>query len=132
MKTILLVEDDATLRHAIDRNLTDAGYRVVAAEDTMAALEEISAHEIDLLLTDIVMPPGKPHGLALARMARIRQPGAPVMFMTGYHDVVAQGGDFPGKVFQKPVDIDVLLEAIGELFGASEAAGQSAPGFAGE
>jgi DNA-binding NtrC family response regulator len=119
MKTILLVEDDPTLRHAIDRNLTEAGYRVVAAADTMVALEEISAGEIDLLLTDIVMPPGKPHGLALARMARIQRPGAPVMFITGYYDVAAQEGDLPGKVFEKPVDIDALLAAIDDLFGAA-------------
>jgi DNA-binding response OmpR family regulator len=121
MKTILLVEDDPMLRHAIDRNLTEAGYAVVAAADTMAALDEITTRRIDVLVTDIVMPQGKPHGLALARMARIQRPGFPVMFMTGYHDVAAKG-DFPGPVFRKPVDIDELLTALGEVFTAGRTA----------
>lgn len=118
MKTILLVEDDPMLRHAIDRNLTEAGYVVVAAADTMAALDEITTRRIDVLVTDIMMPQGKPHGLALARMARIHRPGFPVMFMTGYRDVVMKDDDFPGPVFRKPVDIDELLTALGEVFTA--------------
>jgi DNA-binding NtrC family response regulator len=85
----------------------------------MAALDQISVREIDLLLTDIVMPPGKPHGLALARMARVHRPGFPVMFMTGYHDVVQKDSDFPGRVFQKPLDIDELLKAIDDVFVSS-------------
>jgi DNA-binding NtrC family response regulator len=118
MKTILLVEDDPMLRHAIDRNLTEAGYAVVAAADTMAALDEIATRRIDVLVTDIVMPQGKPHGLALARMARIHRPGFPVMFMTGYSDVAMKDDDFPGPIFRKPVDIDELLTALGEVFAA--------------
>jgi hypothetical protein len=118
MKTILLVEDDPMLRHAIDRNLTEAGYAVVAAADTMAALDEITTRRIDVLVTDIVMPQGKPHGLALARMARIHRPGFPVMFMTGYRDIAMKDADFPGPIFRKPVDIDELLTALGEVFTA--------------
>jgi DNA-binding NtrC family response regulator len=122
MKTILLVEDDPLLRHAMDRNLTEAGYAVVAAADTMAALDEITTRRIDVLVTDIVMPQGKPHGLALARMARIHRPGFPVMFMTGYCDVVMNDDDFPGPVFRKPIDIDELLTALGEVFTAGRMA----------
>lgn len=126
MKTILLVEDDAALRHAIDRHLTSAGYAVVATEDTMAALQQMSSCHTDLLLTDIVMPKGKPHGIALARMARMRCAGLPVMYITGYHDIVQEEGELFGKIFYKPVDMDQLLQAVDDVFDASRAGNELA------
>ena len=86
--TILWVEDDASFRHAVTRALEVGGFRVIAAPDTMSALKELDrAPRVDLLLADIQMPPGQPHGLALARMARVRQPELPVIFLTGYEDL---------------------------------------------
>jgi DNA-binding NtrC family response regulator len=126
MKTILLVEDDAVLRHALDRTLTEAGYFIVAAEDTMAALDAIAAHRIDLLVTDIVMPQGKPHGLALARMARMRRPDFPVIFMTGYHDIVPRDVELPGRLFEKPIDTAELVQAIDDLFASQQPAPETA------
>jgi DNA-binding NtrC family response regulator len=126
MKTILLVEDDAALRHGIDRHLTSAGYAVIAAEDTMAALEQMSSCRIDLLLTDVVMPKGKPHGIALARMARIRFFGLPVVYITGDRDILRDEGELFGKIFEKPVDMDLLLQAIDDAFDASRAGNELA------
>jgi CheY-like chemotaxis protein len=61
MPTVLLVEDDDTLRYAAERHLTGAGVSVIAVATTMAALkvlEHDSAKSIDVLVTDIVMPSG--------------------------------------------------------------------------
>jgi CheY-like chemotaxis protein len=113
MKTILLVEDDATFRYATAQHLTAFGYDVIVAADSMAALDELSSDvAIDLLLTDIVMPKGKPHGLALARMARMRRQSLPVVLMTGYDDVVSEEGDTLGPVLRKPIDLSALSDAI--------------------
>jgi len=116
MKTILIVEDDASLRHAIGRELRAAGYGVVASGDSMAALDELSSGQIDLLLTDIVLPKGKPHGIALARMAKLRRPKLPVLYMTAHRDVVRDESDLDGKLFYKPIDIGELVKATADSF----------------
>jgi CheY-like chemotaxis protein len=119
MKTILLVEDDEAFRYSVARYLTDAGYVVIVAPDSMAALHELSSGAaIDLLVTDIVMPQGKPHGIALARMARMRRASLPIILVTGYEDVVRDSSDLPGPIFHKPVDMAALTEAIGKLLAA--------------
>jgi DNA-binding NtrC family response regulator len=115
MKTILLVNDDEAFRHATARHLTDAGYRVILAADSMAALDELSSDvTIDLLLTEVVMPKGKPHGFALARMARLRRRSLPIVLMTGYDDVVSEGDESLGPVLRKPIDMSALSDAIGK------------------
>jgi CheY-like chemotaxis protein len=114
MKTILLVDDDEAFRYSAARHLTDAGYVVIAAADSMAALRELGAGvAIDLLLTDIVMPHGKPHGLALARMARMRRSHLPIVLMTGYDGVVGADTELPGPIFRKPIDMVALTDVIG-------------------
>jgi CheY-like chemotaxis protein len=115
VKTILLVEDDETFRYTAARHLTEAGYVVITAPDSMAALRELSSGcTIDLLLTDIVMPQGKPHGIALARMARMRRTRLPVVLMTGYDGLFRSDEELPGPIFSKPIDMAALTAAIGE------------------
>src|SRR4051812_28682808 len=81
---ILLVEDDAGFRQATQSLLERAGYEVLAVADYRPALEILeSSRRLDLLLTDIVMP-DRIHGLALARMGRMRRPALKIIYMTGY------------------------------------------------
>lgn len=109
--TILLVDDDEIFRYAATRYLTLAGFEVVAAADTMAALREIdSGRAIDLLITDISMPPGSPHGFALANMLRHRNADLPVLFVTGYRELLEAQSSVPGKTFHKPVDLELIAE----------------------
>ena len=54
--TILIAEDDTNIRHVLKLQLEGAGYEVVAAEDGIKALEEVSRHVPDLILLDIMMP----------------------------------------------------------------------------
>jgi CheY-like chemotaxis protein len=111
--TLLLVEDDASLRYAAARFLTKAGFDVVDVADTMQALIQLDAgQKIDLAIVDIVMPKGTPNGVAFARMARTKRPGFPVMFTTGHKDLVGNDKNLPGPIFSKPVDLDGLAKAI--------------------
>jgi CheY-like chemotaxis protein len=92
-ETILVVEDDDTLRLYAVEVLNDLGYSVLAAANAAAALDIIGrGHEIDLLFTDVVMP-GAMNGRQLVDEAKRRRPGLKVLFTTGYarNAIVHQG-----------------------------------------
>ena len=92
-ETILVVEDDKILRGLAVKLLLEGGYRVLEAEDAEHALKTLSdpATEIDLLLTDIVMP-GK-SGVELLAQANVVRPNLRAVFMSGYaNDLMAQHG----------------------------------------
>jgi PAS domain S-box-containing protein len=83
-ESILVVEDDDTLRAYVVEVLHDLGYSVIAAANAHAALEIVDrGHDIDLLFTDVVMPGGM-NGRQLADEATRRRPGLKVLFTTGY------------------------------------------------
>jgi CheY-like chemotaxis protein len=120
VSTILVVEDDESLRYAIAKQVEAAGYESIAVNSTMAALNVLdSPRKIDLLLTDIVMPKGQPNGLTLGRMARMKRLNLKVMLITGYDDLRINDETLSAKIFKKPLDYDVLLAAIGTQLAAS-------------
>jgi two-component system cell cycle sensor histidine kinase/response regulator CckA len=84
-ETILLAEDDASVRSMADRVLRRAGYHVLQAASGQQALELWAAHrrEIDLLLTDMIMPEGLT-GLELGQRLRRQNRGLKVIIMSGY------------------------------------------------
>jgi PAS domain S-box-containing protein len=114
-ETVLVVEDEAALRAYTSEILRELGYRVLEAPDGAAALAALAeAPQIDLLLTDVVMPGGL-DGRQLAEAARRRRPGLKVLFMTGYarDAIVHQGGlDGDAQVISKPFGFDALAEKI--------------------
>ena len=113
MKTLLVVEDDETLGYTLSRQLEAAGYNVMLAKSSMTALKFLeSDRPIDFVITDIVMPPGQPNGLALARMARMKRLGMKVAFITGYKDLAIGENTISAKVFYKPVDLEELVAEI--------------------
>ncbi|MEA2740667.1 MAG: hypothetical protein QOH05_3974, partial [Acetobacteraceae bacterium] len=86
-ETVLLVEDNAALRHATARQLADLGYRVREAEHAAAASAILaSGDRVDLLFTDIVMP-GPMDGLDLARDAMRSRPDMRVLLTSGFPGV---------------------------------------------
>jgi two-component system cell cycle sensor histidine kinase/response regulator CckA len=95
METILLVEDDPSLRKLVSEVLVGCGYRVVVAETGVAALEVWRRDRggFDLLLTDLVMPGGLT-GLELAAHILEESPSLPVVYTSGYSAEIA-GRDFP-------------------------------------
>ena len=107
-ETILVVEDDQTLREITVTLLKDGGYRVFEAKDSEEALRSIadSQVEIDLVLTDVVMP-GK-SGPELVKQLREGHPKLRSLFMSGYtgdlvalRGVVMQEASFLEKPFTK-------------------------------
>ncbi|MCL4157604.1 UNVERIFIED_CONTAM: hypothetical protein GTU68_050833 [Idotea baltica] len=113
---ILLAEDEVGVRSLLRTVLNKAGYTVLEASNGCIAMEvwEERKHEIDLLLTDIVMPEGI-SGFELASRLGINSPDLPVVFMSGYSADVAgkelvleEGQNF----IQKPAAITNVLEIV--------------------
>ncbi len=83
-ETILIVEDDHDIRTLTINMLSSLGYIVMDAEDGVSALETLkSAAQIDLLLTDVVMPGGI-SGPNLAKQAKEHRPDIKLMYISGY------------------------------------------------
>ncbi len=114
MRTLLIVDDDETIRGPIAEGLGMAGYRVIAIPTSTEALGELkSDRPIDLAIIDINMPPGHPHGFALARMARFHLPDLPVVLMSGHPDLAEADQPPEGcRVLLKPVRLKQLLEVV--------------------
>ena len=108
--TILIVEDEPSVRQLGVDMLTELGYRVLEADGAAAALRLIEAHdEIDLLFTDVIMP--EVNGRKLAEAAGKRRPGLKVLFTTGYtrNAVVHNGVLDPGvELLGKPFTVEQL------------------------
>lgn len=116
-ETILLVEDEGSLRTLTRTTLELGGYRVLEAKDGVDALEVTNRHngQIDLLLTDVVMP--GMGGRALAQELTRRHPETRVVYMSGYtgQTVGSQGPIDPGSDFlAKPFTREVLARKIRE------------------
>ncbi len=114
-ETILVAEDDLSLRELTVSLLQNAGYQVVEASNAEAALDILKAseREIDLLLTDVIMP-GK-SGIELLEYAKVIRPNLRSLFVSGYTgDLVAlRGGAVPEAAFlEKPFTRDSLLKKV--------------------
>lgn len=116
-ETVLVVEDEEPLRLLVTEVLQNCGYTVHAAGNGADAITIWKQHraEIDLLLTDIMMPDGM-SGYELADKISHDDPGLPVLFTSGYAtDVV--GGSAPAAercFLQKPYDPLTLAQAVRE------------------
>ena len=114
-ETILLVEDEAAVREFVAMVLRRAGYRVVDAEAAKPALELAGRLDtgIDLLVTDVIMP--GIGGGELAEVLKTRQPGLPVVYISGYGAASVQdrGIDTANDVLlEKPFGSDALLGVV--------------------
>ncbi len=117
-ETILVVEDEDAVRNCVKNMLKSSGYTVITACTGVECLGIWSArkHEIDLLLTDIVMPEGLT-GLELARRLLADAPGLKVVYTSGYSSEVAKDGSptLNGQSFlAKPYEVGELLRVVRE------------------
>ncbi len=117
-ETILLVEDEESVRRLARRILNGLGYRVLVADNAQEALRLLGQRSgpLDLLLTDVVMPGMS--GPELAELVAAEQPGLKVIFMSGYttesmeqHGVLESGRAFLQKPFT-PQALSYLLRQV--------------------
>jgi signal transduction histidine kinase/CheY-like chemotaxis protein len=129
--TVLAVEDDPDVRNLLLMLLKDLGYSVLAAANAPEALELLRQPEnqVDLLLTDMVLPGGM-NGLELIGAARATRPGLPAILSSGYAaGNITQGADPEDdlaqlRVLSKPYQQEELGRAIVEALGPTAAGRQ--------
>ena len=116
-ETLLIVEDEPSVRNMVASALRHDGYRLLIASSAEEALTTADAHDgpIDLLLTDAMMP-GK-SGVELANLMAVRRPATPVIVMSGYTDETLDvpGMTEPIALLQKPFTPRELRRRIREV-----------------
>ena len=114
MPTILLVDDDESVRAVLEDWLLAGAFDVIAVADPVAALRELEARpDIDLCLVDLVMPSDMPDGATLVRSIRSRKPEMPVILMTGYYAAAVRLGDLKAlSLLYKPFEMPALVAEI--------------------
>jgi DNA-binding response OmpR family regulator len=111
--TILIVDDDASLRLLCRVNLEFEGYNVLEAPSAAAAEDLAAADPIDLFLLDVHI--GADDGLALMRSLRAREHDAPVVLFTGSATLDSVTVAEADGVVPKPFRLEQLLDVVREL-----------------
>lgn len=122
--TVLVVDDEPTVRMLVTDVLLEAGYAVLDAEDGKSGLAALrSKDRIDLLITDVGLPGGM-NGRQLADAARVARPDLNVLFITGYAEnaVVGNGHLEAGMaILTKPFDVESLSSKVSEMLSGRRA-----------
>jgi PAS domain S-box-containing protein len=121
-ETILVVDDEETVRLAVRRILQKSGYRVVVAESGVEALQELASHpgQIALVLTDMVMP--RMGGRELVEEVKLAYPGMRIVCMSGYtEDATLRLGQLAGEhaFVGKPFTVAELTATIRQVLDSS-------------
>jgi CheY-like chemotaxis protein len=119
-ETVLLVEDEESVRQLVRDTLSAKGYCVIEAEDGEAGLAAASLHDgkIDLLITDVVMP-GMGGRELVKQLAQLR-PEAKVLYLSGYtEDAILSDGtiDHGAAFLQKPFTLQNLSRKVRDVLG---------------
>ena len=117
-ETVLVVDDEMTVRMLVADVMEELGYNTIEASDGQTGLDVLrSDHHIDLLVTDVGLPGGM-NGWQVAEAARALRPELKVLFITGYAENAAlgQGALEQGMhILTKPFAVDALATRIREL-----------------
>jgi PAS domain S-box-containing protein len=117
-ETVLVVDDEPTIRMLAMEVLEELGYEAIEAADGASGLGVLQSNaRVDLLITDVGLPGGM-SGRQMADLARVNRPDLKVLFITGYaeNSVVGNGHLEPGMhVMTKPFALDALASRIKEL-----------------
>jgi signal transduction histidine kinase/DNA-binding response OmpR family regulator len=117
-ETVLIVDDEPTVRLLITDLLQDAGYRVLEAGDGPSGLKILQSDtRVDLLLSDVGLPGGM-NGRQVADAARVLRPNLKVLFITGYAEnaVIGNAHLEPGmQVITKPFAMEALANMVREM-----------------
>lgn len=123
MASILLAEDDSSMREFLTLALEKAGHYVTACADGISALQVLqddADHDFDLLLADIVMP--GMDGIELSQKATALYPELRVMFITGFAAVAMDNKTAHAqhaRVLSKPFHLNDLVKQVNELLNAA-------------
>ncbi len=116
-ETVLLVEDDPSVRLLVREVLNELRYRIVEAGDAAEAVPVLASdRHIDLMVSDVGLP--GMNGRQLAEIARRHRPDLPILFITGYAENAAIRSGFLGTnmgMITKPFAIDALSAKIAEM-----------------
>lgn len=114
-ESVLVVDDEPTVRMLIGEALADLGYEALEAADAASGLKILQSEtKIDLLITDVGLPGGM-NGKQMADAARVSRPDLKVLFITGYAEnaAISNGHLEPGMhVMSKPFAMDSLAARI--------------------
>ncbi|MFL5254102.1 MAG: ATP-binding protein, partial [Rhodopila sp.] len=117
-ETVLIVDDEPTVRMLVTDVLEDLGYAAIEAADSASGLKVLQSDvHIDLLITDVGLPGGM-NGRQMADAAREKRPRLKVLFITGYAENAAIGNGhlLPGMhVLAKPFAIERLAARIKDI-----------------
>jgi CheY-like chemotaxis protein len=117
-ETVLVVDDEPTVRMLVTEVLEDLGFRAIEAADGAAALKILRSDiAIELMITDVGLPGGL-NGRQVADVGRAARPGMRVLFITGFAEnaVIGDGHLEPGmQMLTKPFGMDVLASRIKDL-----------------
>lgn len=122
--TILIVDDEEMVRAVLTQLLAKIGYHILQAEDGIAAIKACTGQDIDLIITDLVMP-GK-NGIDLIMELKRSQGNIPIIAISG-------GGGIKGvfdylsvakligaqEIFPKPIDLEKLKNTVATLLGVA-------------
>jgi CheY-like chemotaxis protein len=116
-ETVLVIEDEVSVRELVIEVLGDLGYRALEAADGPGGLEMVRASgRIDLLVTDVGLP--GMNGRQVAEAARELRPGLKVLFITGYAENAALANGFLGPgmgMMTKPFAVEALAARIRDM-----------------
>jgi DNA-binding NtrC family response regulator len=116
---VLVVHDEQDIRELAVTALRAAFLEVVGFEDPIAALNAIETDSrVRVLVTRVVFGPDKPHGVALARMVRVKRPGTGVVFVArGEYEPHTEG---LGVFLPMPLNPDILVATVGRLLSSQD------------
>ena len=120
MARILIVEDEEAVREFVSRVLTMHGHSVLIATDGAAAVELMTNHHFDLLLSDIAMP--MMDGISLALKVRSERPHIPILLMTGFADERQRAHNLSLLIeglLTKPFNMEQLLSEVNKALSKS-------------
>ncbi|OYT85369.1 MAG: hybrid sensor histidine kinase/response regulator [Pseudomonas sp. PGPPP4] len=119
-ETVLIVDDEPTVRMLVVDILEDLGYAVIEAADSLTGLKILQSDvHLDLLITDVGLPGGM-NGRQMADAGRQSRPGLRTLFITGYAENAAIGNGHldPGmEILTKPFAVDTLAARVREMMG---------------
>ena len=117
-QTVLIVDDEPSMRMLVTEVLEDLGYTAIEAKDGAGALKVLQSDvRLDLLVTDVGLPGGM-NGRQVAEAGRTARPGLKVLFITGYAENATLGNGYldPGMhVLTKPFVLEALASRIKDL-----------------